>query len=65
VVAASKVDALDEPSKLEALREFCKERGLELFEISSVTGHGIDRLVTALGVRLQEIGRASSVTAQA
>jgi GTP-binding protein len=65
VVAASKMDALDELSKLEALREFCTERGLELFEISSVTGHGIDRLVTALGVRLQEIGRASSVTAQA
>ena len=65
VVAASKMDALDEPSKLEALREFCNERGLELFEISSVTGHGIDRLVTALGVRLQEMGRATSVTVQA
>jgi GTP-binding protein len=65
VVAASKMDALDEPSKLDALRAFCSERGLELFEISSVTGYGIERLVNRLGVRLQELGRTTSVTAGA
>ena len=65
VVAASKMDALDETSKLDALRRFCNERGLELFEISSVTGAGIDRLVTALGARVQEMARASVVKAQA
>jgi len=65
VVAASKMDALDEPSKLESLREFCNERGLELFEISSVTGFGIERLVNALGVRLQEAKQTTSVTAGA
>ena len=65
VVAASKMDALDEPSKLESLREFCNERGLELFEISSVTGYGIERLVNALGVRLQEAKQTTTVTAGA
>jgi GTPase len=61
MVAASKMDALDEQSRLDRLRAFCGERGLELFEISSVTGRGIDGLVAALGGRLERIGDKSAV----
>ena len=55
LVAASKMDALDDASRLESLRSFCRERGFELFEISSATGFGLDNLVNRLAVRLQEI----------
>ena len=59
LVAASKMDALDDPSRLDLLRGFCEERGLELFEISAVSGHGIDRLVNALGASVEEMRRGS------
>src|SRR5437588_10296566 len=44
IIIASKMDALDDRSRLESLRDFCQARDLELFEISSVTGYGIDNL---------------------
>jgi GTP-binding protein len=59
MVAATKMDALDEPAKVAELAEFCNRRGLEFFEISSVTGYGLDRLVTALGRRLEGIRDSS------
>ncbi|HXG67649.1 MAG TPA: GTPase ObgE [Blastocatellia bacterium] len=61
VVAASKMDAVDDPSRVEQLRAFCKERGLEMFEISAVTGQGIEQLVYALGSRLEEMQQSESV----
>ena len=65
MVVASKIDALDEPSKLRALRDFCDERRLELFEISSVTGYGLDQLVSAVGARLRKLGAERLLTAPA
>lgn len=61
LVAASKLDALDEPERLDRLREFCDGRGLELFVISAVTGQGLKELVTALGKRVEEMRKASDV----
>ncbi|MFL6276828.1 MAG: GTPase ObgE [Blastocatellia bacterium] len=58
LVAASKMDALDEPERLSRLREFCDGRGLELFAISAVTGQGLKELVTALGKRVEEMRKA-------
>jgi GTP-binding protein len=55
MVAASKMDALDDPDRVELLRRFCEERGLDLFEISAVTGRGIDALVNALGARVEKM----------
>ena len=57
LVAASKMDALQDPSRLERLDAFCRERGLELMPISSVTGLGIDRLVGALGGMVDRAAR--------
>jgi GTP-binding protein len=59
MVAASKIDALDDTGRVERLREFVAARGLELFEISSVTGLGLDRLIDALGSRVREIRKAA------
>ena len=55
IVAASKVDALDDPGRVELLRRFCEERGLNFFEISAVTGRGIDALVNELGARVEKM----------
>ena len=59
LVAASKMDALDEPERVAALRDFCNERGLELFTISAVTGLGLKELVNALGKRVEELRKAN------
>src|SRR5262249_37530304 len=61
VVAASKMDALDEPARLERLREFCQARGLEMFEISAVTGYGIDDFVNGVGSRVEKNKPANEV----
>ncbi|HYV03564.1 MAG TPA: GTPase ObgE [Blastocatellia bacterium] len=59
LVAASKMDAVDDPGRVESLRIYCESQGLELFEISAVTGLGIDRLVNALGARVEKMRRPS------
>lgn len=59
VVAASKVDALDDTSRLTRLRDFCRQRGLELFEISAVSGQGIERLVNELGAQVERLREAT------
>jgi GTP-binding protein len=59
IIAASKLDALDDPGRVELLRGLCEERGLELFEISAVSGHGIDQLVNALGARVERLRQPS------
>jgi GTP-binding protein len=56
VVVATKLDALDEPERLERLRQRAVTDGLEFFEISSVTNRGVRELVQTLARRLEEIG---------
>ncbi|HEY8550521.1 MAG TPA: GTPase ObgE [Vicinamibacterales bacterium] len=48
IVAANKVDVLDDPSRLERLTERVRADGLELFPISGVTGEGIGALLEAV-----------------
>lgn len=55
IVVATKLDALDEPERLENLRERAKKDGREFFEISSVTRLGTKELVFAVSERLDEI----------
>ena len=54
-VVATKLDALDEPERLEKLRRRAREDGREFFEISSVTNRGVRELVQAVARRLEEI----------
>jgi GTP-binding protein len=62
IVAASKMDALDEPARVEQLRAFCEGRGIEVYEISAVTGLGLKEFVNAVGTRLGEL-RSDSAAA--
>ena len=58
IVVATKLDALDEPERLEALREKAKEDEKEFFEISAVTRQGTKELVFAVSKKLNEIKEA-------
>jgi GTP-binding protein len=52
IVVATKIDALDEPERLEALRQVANRDRKEFFAISSVTNTGIKDLVNAVSDRL-------------
>jgi GTP-binding protein len=52
LVAASKMDALQDGEKSAALRTVAEGLGLPFFEISSVTGQGIEALKFALAERV-------------
>jgi GTP-binding protein len=54
IVVASKIDAVN-PDKLAALRKHCKKLKLDLYEISAVTGKGVNELKYGLGKRVVEI----------
>jgi len=48
IVAATKMDAVDDPSRVEALERHVRDRGLLFFKISAVAGTGIDELLEAM-----------------
>ena len=60
LVAANKIDALDEPDRLTRLERHLQGRGLPLYPVSSVTGEGIDRLVEAMWTMLQKARNVKS-----
>lgn len=55
IVVATKIDALDEPERLESLRERARADGKEFLEISSVTNQGTKELISAVARKLDEI----------
>ncbi|MCC6857101.1 MAG: GTPase ObgE [Bryobacterales bacterium] len=52
IVAAAKMDAAQDPERVESLERLARERGLALFPISSVTGSGIEELKRAMAARV-------------
>jgi GTP-binding protein len=48
IVAANKIDALDDPSRLERLQRHVRKTRLPFFQISAVTGDGVGDLLEAL-----------------
>ena len=48
MVAATKLDAAQEPKRIAALKSLARKRGLAFFKISSVTGEGIPALKRAM-----------------
>src|ERR1700678_1244208 len=52
LVAASKMDVAQDPEKVTALRDLANARDMPFFEISSVTGQGIEALKFALAERV-------------
>lgn len=55
IVVATKLDALDDPERLESLRKRAADDGKEFFEISAVTNQGTRELVMEVARKLQEI----------
>jgi GTP-binding protein len=52
IVVAAKMDAAQDPERVAHLRRLAEERGLPFFEISSVTGQGIEALKHAMAERV-------------
>jgi len=61
-VVATKIDALDEPERLESLKQTAEHDGKPFFAISSVTGAGVRELVNAVASKLQELNAESNRT---
>jgi GTP-binding protein len=54
-VVATKMDALDDPLRVERLRERAAQDGRRFFAISAVAGTGVRELLTALARELEEM----------
>ncbi|HOK46391.1 MAG TPA: GTPase ObgE [Bryobacteraceae bacterium] len=52
IVVATKLDAAQDPERLESLRRMAAEKELPFYAISSVTGQGIEELKYAIGERV-------------
>ena len=57
-VVATKIDALDEPERLESLKVRAQEDQKPFFAISSATGAGVRQLVNAISAKLDELAAA-------
>jgi GTP-binding protein len=55
LVAANKIDALDEPERLDRLREHTARLGLVCYPVSAVTGKGVAALLEAIWATFQTI----------
>lgn len=64
VVVANKIDALDDPARLDALARHARERQLPFLAISGVTGEGVPALLEAVWPAVSE-ARAAEAAAQA
>jgi GTP-binding protein len=58
-VVATKIDALDEPARLDSLRARAEADEKPFFAISSATGEGVRDLVNAIAAKLDELAEAN------
>ncbi|MDX6384535.1 MAG: GTPase [Blastocatellia bacterium] len=54
IVVATKMDAVDEPERVEKLRQRALSDDRKFFAISSVSGEGVKALITAVGREVEE-----------
>ena len=54
-VAGTKLDIAYEGMRLNRLKDYCRDKGLDFFPISSATGEGIKELVMYLAKRVKEL----------
>jgi GTPase len=55
IVVATKLDATTDRGKIDELRQFCSQRGLQFHSISAATGEGVKDLVRAIADALDRI----------
>ena len=58
-VVATKIDALDDPARLDSLRARAEADEKPFFAISSATGEGVRDLVNAIAAKLDELAEAN------
>ena len=63
IVVATKIDALDEPKRLEKVKKRAIKDGKAFFAISSVTNTGVKELVNAISIALDEFNRDAAEAA--
>jgi GTP-binding protein len=61
IVVATKIDALDEPERVENLRRRATEDERKFFAISSVTGAGVRELINAVGQEVEQSRAESAI----
>ncbi|MDX6531530.1 MAG: GTPase [Blastocatellia bacterium] len=61
IVVATKIDALDEPERVERLRRRASEDERKFFAISSVTGAGVRELINAVGQEVEQSRAESAI----
>ena len=59
-VVATKIDALDEPARLEALKRRALDDGKPFYAVSSVTGEGVRELINAVAAKLDALKAAEN-----
>ena len=59
IVVATKLDATTDRARLDALRYFCAQQGLEFHAISAASGEGVKELVRSIADVLEKIPRAA------
>ena len=60
LVAANKMDALDDPARLEGLRAHLQRAGIPLYPVSAATGDGLPLLLEAIWKALSEVTDTAS-----
>jgi GTPase len=61
-VVATKIDALDEPQRLESLKQRALADEKPFFAISSATGEGVRELINAVAAKLEELNAETDKT---
>lgn len=61
-VVATKIDALDEPERLESLKRSAVKDAKPFFAISSATGEGVRELINAISAKVEELNAESKRT---
>ena len=64
IVAANKIDALDEPERLEKLRNHLQGRGIPLYAVSAAAGDGLTPLIEAVWREVAAARERTSAAAQ-
>jgi GTP-binding protein len=60
IVVATKIDALDDPERLDSLRRYVRKKRLPFVKISAVAGEGLDELLEAMWRGISAVREASS-----
>jgi GTP-binding protein len=54
IVVATKIDALDDPERLQSLKARAQQDARQFFAISSVTGEGVRELIQFVGKEVEQ-----------